>query len=54
SGKRTHDLIEGSTLAVIEGGPHGIIWTHAGHVNRQLLDFLAQRTEPMQPVAGLS
>ncbi len=54
SGKRTHDLIEGSTLAVIEGGPHGIIWTHAGHVNRHLLDFLAQRTEPMQPVAGLS
>ena len=54
SGKRTHDLIEGSTLAVIEGGPHGIIRTHAGHVNRHLLYFLAERTEPMQPVAGLS
>ncbi len=54
SGKRTHDLIEGSTLAVIEGGPHGVIWTHAEHVNRRLLDFLAQQAEPVQPVAGIS
>ena len=23
------------------GGPHAIAWTHAGQVNRALLDFLA-------------
>ncbi len=29
SGKRTHELIEGSRLVVIKGGPHGLTWTHA-------------------------
>jgi non-heme chloroperoxidase len=54
SGKRIHDTVEGSRLVVIEGGPHGITWTHAGEVNRELLGFLEERVEPMQPVAGLS
>jgi non-heme chloroperoxidase len=40
SGKRTHELIEGSRLVVVEGGPHGLIWTHAAELNRALLDFL--------------
>ncbi|KAF5039668.1 Non-heme chloroperoxidase [anaerobic digester metagenome] len=54
SGKRIPELVKGSRLVVVEGGPHGIIWTHAGHVNREVLDFLIQKAEPMQPVAGLS
>jgi non-heme chloroperoxidase len=26
----------------IEGGPHGMLWTHADEINRLLLDFLAE------------
>jgi len=40
SGKRTHESIEGSTLALIEGGPHGLNATHPEEFNRALLDFL--------------
>ncbi len=40
TGKRLHDSIKGSRLVVLEGGPHGIPWTHADEVNRELLDFL--------------
>ena len=54
SGKRIPGLIRESRLVVVEDGPHGIIWTHAGRVNRELLDFLIQKAEPMQPVAGRS
>ncbi|MGI0036954.1 MAG: alpha/beta fold hydrolase [Nitrososphaera sp.] len=43
SGTRTHELVKGSQLAVIEGGPHGLNWTHADQVNRELLDFLGQK-----------
>ncbi len=42
SGKRTHKLVKGSRLVVIEDGPHGINWTHAEEVNNALLDFLGQ------------
>ncbi len=41
SGKRTHESIPGSTLALIEGGPHGLNATHAEQFNSALLDFLA-------------
>jgi pimeloyl-ACP methyl ester carboxylesterase len=40
TGQRTHEAIKGSKLVVIEGGPHGLNWTHAGQLNRALLDFL--------------
>ena len=40
SGKRTHEAIAGSRLAVIKGGPHGLNWTHADEVNRELAAFL--------------
>lgn len=43
TGKRTHELVKGSRLLVIEGGPHGLNWTHAEQVNRELLDFLGQK-----------
>ena len=29
-------------LVVVEGGPHGLNWTHAAQLNRALLDFLSQ------------
>jgi non-heme chloroperoxidase len=42
TGKRLPDLIEGSRLAVMEGAPHGLLWTHAEDLNRQLVAFLKQ------------
>ena len=40
TGQRTHEAIPGSRLVVVEGGPHGLNWTHAEEVNRALLTFL--------------
>jgi len=40
TGRRTHEAIAGSKLAIIAGGPHGLNWTHAEEVNRELLTFL--------------
>lgn len=34
-------LIAGSRLVVVEGAPHGLLWTHAAEVNRELVPFLA-------------
>ena len=33
--------LKGSHLVTIEGGPHGIPWTHYEKVNRALLEFIA-------------
>jgi non-heme chloroperoxidase len=40
SGRRTHELVKGSRLVVLEGAPHGLTWTHADRVNAELLSFL--------------
>ena len=40
TGDRLHESLEGSQCVVVEGGPHGLLWTHAEEVNRALLDFL--------------
>lgn len=40
SGRRTHEQVKGSTLVVLQGAPHGLIWTHADRVNAELLSFL--------------
>ena len=37
---RLPGLIKDMHLAVVQGGPHAIPWTHAGQVNTALLDFL--------------
>ena len=42
TGTRTHEVVKGSRLVAVEGGPHGLNWTHAETVNRALLDFLGQ------------
>jgi non-heme chloroperoxidase len=52
TGKRTHGLVQGSRLVVIEGGPHGLNWTHAEQVNHELLEFLAQRRRAAQQVVA--
>ncbi len=51
TGKRTPEFVKGSRLVVVEGGPHGIIWTHAEKVNHALLDFLGVGKSSIQ---GLS
>jgi non-heme chloroperoxidase len=45
--------IPGARLVTIEGGPHGILWTHASAVNAALLNFLGERsgTPPRRAVA---
>lgn len=45
---RTNELVKGSRLVVIEGGPHGLNWTHAEKVNGELLNFLEQGVLPKQ------
>ena len=42
SGKRTHESISGSELALIEGGPHALNATHPEEFNRALLEFLGR------------
>ena len=43
TGNRLKPLIKDLTFVTVEGGPHGIPWTHADEVNAALLRFL---TEP--------
>ncbi len=43
TGTRTHQAIKGSELVVVEGAPHGMLWTHADQVNEALVGFLAGR-----------
>lgn len=42
SGKRMPDFVKGAKRVVLEGAPHGLSWTHAEQVNRELLDFIGQ------------
>ena len=41
TGKRLAEAVEGSRLVVLQNGPHGIPWTHAEDINRELLNFLS-------------
>jgi pimeloyl-ACP methyl ester carboxylesterase len=40
TGLRLHESVPGSRWVVVEGGAHGLLWTHADEVNRELLSFL--------------
>ncbi len=40
TGIRTHKAVKQARLVVVEGGPHGVTWTHADTVNPELLIFL--------------
>ncbi len=41
SGKRSHEAISGSSLVLVEGGPHGLNATHPAEFNQALISFLA-------------
>jgi non-heme chloroperoxidase len=41
TGARTHEMVNDSQYVVIQGAPHGCLWTHADEVNRALLRFVA-------------
>jgi non-heme chloroperoxidase len=52
SGKRTADIVKNANLALINGAPHGLNWTHAEEMNSILLDFIAgKKTAAGQKVA---
>jgi pimeloyl-ACP methyl ester carboxylesterase len=42
SGKRTHQAITGSQLALIKGGPHGLNASHPEPFNKALIEFLGR------------
>jgi non-heme chloroperoxidase len=42
TGTPTQEAVRGSRLVVVKNGPHGLNWTHAEEVNRELLDFIGQ------------
>jgi non-heme chloroperoxidase len=46
----THEAVTGSRLVVVKGGPHGLNWTHAEEVNRELLNFVGQPARSPQEV----
>ena len=48
TGKRTPEFVKGSKLVVVDGGPHGVTWTHAEKVNHELLGFLGQDARSSQ------
>ena len=39
--RRLPALLKNAGSTIIAGGPHAIIWTHAGEVNQALLDFIS-------------
>ena len=40
SAKPAHQAVKESKLVVVPGAPHGLTWTHAEEVNRELVAFL--------------
>lgn len=43
SGRRMHALLPGSKLVMVSKGPHALMETHAGLVNREIIEFLRTR-----------
>ena len=39
--RRQAKMIKNVTFVELKNGPHGVLWTHAEQVNRELVDFLA-------------
>jgi non-heme chloroperoxidase len=38
--RRQAKMIKGAKYVELPGGPHGILWTHADQINKELVDFL--------------
>lgn len=51
TGTRTQKAVKGARLAVVKDGPHGLLWTHAEEVNRELLGFIGRENLPAQKPA---
>jgi len=47
TGKRTHEMVKNSNLVVVEGGPHGLNWTHDDILNDALLMFMGQQAQKL-------
>lgn len=41
AGARTAQLIKGAKYVVVKGAPHGMLWTHADEVSKELVSFLS-------------
>jgi len=41
SSRRQAKMIKRATFVELQGGPHGVLWTHAAQVNSELVKFLA-------------
>jgi non-heme chloroperoxidase len=41
SSRRQAKMIKNARLVELKGGPHGVLWTHAGQINAELVKFLA-------------
>ncbi len=39
--RRQATMIKNVKFVELMNGPHGVLWTHAEQVNRELVDFLA-------------
>jgi non-heme chloroperoxidase len=44
TGKRLHPLLEDSKLVALKNASHGVPWTHAAEINKELLSFLEANT----------
>ncbi|MDE1154341.1 MAG: alpha/beta hydrolase [Acidobacteriaceae bacterium] len=42
TGARVQQFVPHAQLHVVQGGPHGLNWTHAAEVNKALLSFLSE------------
>ena len=40
SGKRMNQFVKQAQIHIVKDAPHGLLWTHATHVNKMLLEFL--------------
>lgn len=40
TGRPTAELIPGAELRIYDGAPHGVMFTHADRLNRELRDFI--------------
>ena len=41
SSRRQAKMIKNARLVELNGGPHGVLWTHAEQINAELVKFLA-------------
>ena len=51
TGRLLNEALEGSRLVVLQDAPHGIPWTHAAEINREIMAFLAQGRREESPEA---